>query len=148
MRALLVTGSTLALACAAGACKTAQHEREASSGDYAGEEKIRFRSEGESSGGSNVAGYVLAPFENVVYLPWKIIGSGVKGASDGVGSAFSRDRMPVLGILFSPVNAVAGFVTGAAEGIGIQPVLVGPQDDFSRAMAQPTRHATTIWWYE
>jgi hypothetical protein len=46
------------------------------------------------------------------------------------------------------VNAIAGFGTGAVEGVLLKPVLVGPGDSFGHAMAQPTKHATSIWWYE
>ena len=93
-------------------------------------------------------GWVAAPFENVIYLPWKLIGGGFKGAADGVGAGFSKDRMPFLAALFSPANAVVGFLTGAVEGVALSPGLVGPGDNFGYAMSRPTKHATTIWWYE
>jgi hypothetical protein len=147
---------TLALGVSAAACKTAAPQQDApptpstpSTGDFAGEEKIRFKSEGSGSSTNEpgVGAYIAAPFENVLYLPWKVIGSGIKGASDGVGAGFTKDRMPVYGIIFSPVNLVVGLLTGMGEGAVMKPGVVGPSDSFSHAMAQPPKHVTTIWWY-
>jgi hypothetical protein len=96
---------------------------------------------------SQVGGYALAVPENIVYVPWKMIGGGIKGASDGVRAGFDKGRMPLLGAIFSPVNLVTGFVTGFGEGFAMSPMLLGPSDRFGRAMAAPTKRATTIWWY-
>ncbi len=101
-----------------------------------------------SSGTPRALKWAATPFENVVYLPWKFVGGGCKGAVDGVGAGFAEGRMPFLGALFSPVNLVAGFLTGAVEGVALPPVLVGPDDSFGYAMSQPTKHPTTIWWYQ
>lgn len=146
-----------ALAFASAACSTPPKDKsaqKASTYEGEGDPKIKFgdktggNRDESSEGGSNVLGWALAPFENVVYLPWKLIGGGVKGASDGVRAGFDKDRMPFLALIFSPVNALVGFGTGAVEGVALKPVLVGPGDSFGHAMAQPTKHATTIWWYE
>jgi uncharacterized membrane protein len=58
-----------------------------------------------------------------------------------------RPRMPAIGLLFSPLNAILGLLTGAAEGVADEPVLVGVDDSFSHAMGRPLRRPTTIWWY-
>lgn len=118
-----------------------------STGDASGEEKIRFQSEPARSEEPGTIDYVTTPFENVVWWPWKIIGTGLKGAADGVGSGFKQERMPAIGLLFSPVNLVAGLVTGMVQGIPMSPLLIGPRDSFGRTMSQPMRHATSIWWY-
>ncbi|MCE9638496.1 MAG: hypothetical protein K8T90_22575 [Planctomycetes bacterium] len=99
------------------------------------------------SAGSKVGGYVLAVPENIVWLPWKVIGGGFKGASDGVQAGFAKGRMPALGALFSPVNLVVGFVSGMVEGGAMSPGLIGPSDNFSRVMASPTKRSMNVWWY-
>lgn len=91
--------------------------------------------------------YAMVLPENVVYLPWKSIGGAFKGASDGVYAGFDKGRMPALGVLFSPVNLVVGFLTGFVEGTVMSPGVVSASDSFSRAMAGPTKRTTTIWWY-
>ncbi len=147
-----------ALALAGTACSTTPKENAApKTSTYGGEgnPKIKFgeKSDGggeaeSSGGGASAFAWALTPFENIVYLPWKLIGGGAKGGADGVRAGFDKDRMPAIGLLFSPVNLVVGFLTGAVETVASKPVLIGPDDSFGHAMAQPTKHATSIWWYE
>jgi hypothetical protein len=142
---------------ASAACKsTPSDPPKASTGDYKGENKIRFKEEPEpsssSSGGPGAFDYAMVPFENIVYLPWKVIGGACKGGVDGVSAGFGKDssgnqRMPIMGLLFSPLNLVTGFVTGAVEGAVIDPGVIGPTDSFGHSMGQPLRHPTSIWWY-
>ena len=101
----------------------------------------------EQSGLSRTGDYVMTVPENLVWVPWKMIGSGIKGASDGVQGGFDKGRLPFFGVLFSPVNLVVGFGTGFVEGLLMAPGLIGPDDDFSRAMSLPTKRETEIWWY-
>ena len=143
----------LVLACAD--CKTSQPQKQQdqkpSTYDGEGKPKIKFEEGSGKSAGRAAPGvidYAMTPFENIVYLPWKLLGGGGKGVADGVSAGFAKDRMPILGLVFSPINAVAGLLTGAAEGVALSPGVVGPSDDFGRAMAQPMRHPTSIWWYE
>jgi hypothetical protein len=142
----------LALACAS--CKTAppqQQDQKASTYEGEGKPKIKFENQSKEPGGRPAPGafdYVMTPFENVVYLPWKFLGGAGKGVADGVSAGFAKDRMPIIGLLFSPLNAVAGLLTGAVEGVALSPGVVGPADDFSKAMNQPLRHPTSIWWYD
>jgi hypothetical protein len=145
----------LAAGCkSSGAAKPDDAAPKASTYDGEGDPKIKFKSEPtpapseSSSGGPGVMDYVAVPFKNIVYIPWKLIGGGGKGASDGVTAGFAKDRMPIMGVIFSPVNLVVGFLTGAVETVATDPVFVGPTDSFGHAMAQPTRHSTAIWWYE
>jgi hypothetical protein len=97
--------------------------------------------------GPGVGDYVMVVPENVVYLPWKTVAGAFKGASDGVYAGFDQGRMPAIGAVFSPVNAAVGFLTGFFEGMVMSPGVVGPSDDFGRAMAAPTKRTTTVWWY-
>jgi hypothetical protein len=144
-----------ALGLAAG-CKSSEPARteppKASTYDGEGPPKIKFKNESptgvEPSAGPGFFDYAMVPFENIVYVPWKFLGGGGKGVADGVTAGFAKDRMPILGVIFLPVNVIAGFVTGAVETVVMDPVFVGPRDSFGHAMAQPTRHATAIWWYE
>lgn len=98
-------------------------------------------------GGPGAMDYVMVVPENVVYLPWKTVAGAFKGASDGVYAGFDQGRMPAIGAVFSPVNAAVGFVTGFFEGMVAPPGVLGPHDDFGRAMSAPTKRTTTIWWY-
>jgi hypothetical protein len=140
---------------ASSACKSSQSEPpKASTGDYKGENKIRFSEEPTkaSSEGPSALAWAATPFENIVYLPWKVIGGALKGSVDGVSAGFGKDpsgnqRMPAMGLLFSPLNLVTGFLTGAVEGAVIDPGVVGPEDSFGHAMGQPLKHPTSIWWY-
>lgn len=144
-----------ALALAAG-CKTSQSDvppPTASTYEGEGNPKLKFKDEGggggsQGSGGPNALNWVAVPFENIVYLPWKVVGGLFKGASDGVSAGFAKDRMPIMGVIFSPVNLIIGGVTGAVEGAVGSPGVIGPSDSFGHAMSQPTKHATSIWWYE
>jgi hypothetical protein len=147
------------LALSAAACSTTPKENAApKTSTYGGEgnPKIKFGEKSDtaggqgegSDGGASAFAWALTPFENIVYLPWKLVGGGIKGGADGVRAGFDKDRMPAIGLLFSPVNLVVGFLTGAVETVASKPVLITPDDSFGHAMAQPTKHSTTIWWYE
>lgn len=141
-----------ALACVA--CKTSETSGPSFHGapDENGKIKNVSETSAPSSSSPGALSYVAVPFENVVYLPWKLVAGAVKGAADGVGAGFGKDaqgnqKMPILGAIFTPINLVLGFLTGAVEGVGLDPGLVGPSDDFGRAMSGVTKHPTTIWWY-
>lgn len=98
--------------------------------------------------GPGVVDYVMVVPENVVYLPWKMVGGAVKGASDGVSAGFDKGRMPILGVVATPVNLAAGFVTGFFEGLAMSPGVVGASDNFGRAMGGVMKRDTTVWWYD
>lgn len=100
-----------------------------------------------STGAARVGEYALAVPKNIVWVPWKILGGGIKGVSDGVQAGFAKGRMPLFGTLFIPVNVVVGLATGMVEGAVMPPGLVGPDDNFGRAMSLPTKRNTSIWWY-
>src|SRR2546426_926196 len=110
MNRLAASLLVVALGLAACACKSSQSgdavpAPKASTYEGEGSPKIRFKDESpaaSSGGGTSALAYVAAPFENIVYLPWKLIGGGVKGAADGVGAGFAKDktgeqRVPILG---------------------------------------------------
>lgn len=97
--------------------------------------------------GPGVGAYAAVVPENIVWIPWKMIGGAFKGAGDGVGAGFAKGRLPALGVLFSPINLVTGFVTGFAEGAVMSPGVIGPSDNFGRTMALPGKRVTSVWWY-
>ena len=108
--------------------------------------ELREAPQGPSAVG-RAGGYALAVPKNVLWLPWKMVGGALKGASDGVQAGFERDRQPLLGVVFSPVNLVAGFATGLVGGTTMGPFLVGPDDNYGRVMSSPISNYTDIWWY-
>jgi hypothetical protein len=83
---------------------------------------------------------------NVVWWPWKVIGRAGRGAVDGSAAGFDHG-MPIYGVVFLPINAVAGFLTGAVEGAAMGPGIITPDHDYGREMSKPLRLPITVWWY-
>lgn len=155
-RALLVLPLAAAALVALPACATTEEAKKPAAAESSAPRAERSGSgikvtteppEETSSTGPTFGDYAMVVPENAVYLPWKVVGGGIKGVSDGVRAGFDKGRMPLLGLLFSPVNAAVGLVTGVVEGAFMSPAAVGPSDYFGRAMAAPTKRATSIWWY-
>jgi len=90
--------------------------------------------------------YAMTVPKNIVWWPWKIIGGTGKGFVDGLGAGFDENRMPILGLLFAPVNAVIGTVTGLGVGTFSEPGVIGPRTNFGRTLGLPTQRPTPIWW--
>ncbi len=90
--------------------------------------------------------YALVVPKNLVWWPWKIIGGTAKGTVDGIGAGFEEDRMPVLGLVFLPVNAVVGLLTGFGTGVVSEPGAIGPYTNFGSTMGLPMQRPTPIWW--
>lgn len=141
----------VAAAAFAPGCVTTSHPKDGASTTVS-KDTTKSAEEAPSDGSSGLgrAGKVAATVPaNIVWIPWKMVGGAVKGASDGVQAGFDKGRgMPIVAAAFSPVNLVVGFVTGFFEGAGMSPVLLGPDDNFGRAFSSPTSRTTTIWWYE
>ncbi len=93
-----------------------------------------------------VLDYLSTVPENAIWWPWKIVGGTVKGFVDGIAGGFTPDRLPILGLLFSPVNAAVGTLTGFTIGTLSAPGLIGPRDNFSKTMSVPMARPTPIWW--
>lgn len=102
---------------------------------------------GKSEGGARAVQWLWKGPLNLVWWPWKIVGKGVRGIVDGVSAGFGEGRVPIIGLIVSPVNAVVGLGTGLVEGIGMGPGLITPDTDAGRAFAKPTSVPTSIWWY-
>lgn len=90
--------------------------------------------------------YIATVPENVLWWPWKIVGGTGKGFVDGIAGGFGPDRLPILGLLFSPVNAAVGTATGLVTGTLSAPGLIGPRDNFGKTMSLPMERPTPIWW--
>ncbi len=142
----------VSLAAALAACSTTPEREERTplawkAGDAPPAAPPPRQATGKSTGLARVGGYALAVPENVIWIPWKLIGTAGKGLADGVGAGFREGRMPAYGVLFLPINAAAGLVTGLVEGAAMPPMLVGPDDNFGRTLGKPPAHATSVWWY-
>lgn len=99
----------------------------------------------ESEWGRGAKWAALVP-GNIVWWPWKAIGRGGRGIVDGSAEGFDHG-MPILGVIFLPLNAITGFVTGLAEGAWMGPGIITPDHDYGREMAKPIRLPVTVWWY-
>ncbi len=102
---------------------------------------------GKSEGAARVGEWIYKTPLNAVWWPWKIVGSGLRGIPDGVIAGFDKDRMPLLGLLVSPINAATGLLTGMVEGGAMGPAFITPDTDLGRTFGKPTQVPTTIWWY-
>ena len=136
-RTALLTALAAALAAAPG-CVTTSEPKGGDDGPPQAEPAESRR------GGS---GAIAIP-ANLPYVPWKMVGGSLKGFGDGVGAGFGHDKMPLLGLAFSPVNGALGFLTGFFEGAAMSPALLGPSDDVGRAFGAPLSRKTNIWWYD
>jgi hypothetical protein len=105
-----------------------------------------FDAEARDSKEPGVGDYALVLPQNLVWVPWKILAGTGKGIYDGVEAGFAADRVPILGLLFSPLNAVMGLVTGFGTGMFSEPGFIGPRTNFGRTMGLPTQRPTPIWW--
>jgi hypothetical protein len=108
------------------------------------EEEVR---PGKSEGAARTGEWLYKGPSNLLWWPWKIIGSGLRGIPDGVVAGFDEGRMPVIALIVSPINAVTGLLTGMAEGAAMGPGLITPETDMGRAFSKPLTVPTTIWWY-
>ncbi len=115
-------------------------------GTAAAEAEAEERAATRGRRGVGIGDYALTVPKNLVWWPWKIIGGGGRGFVDGIGAGFDDNRMPILGLLFSPVNAAIGLVTGLGVGVVSEPGVIGPRTPFGRTMGIPTQRPTPIWW--
>ena len=71
----------------------------------------------------------------------------LRGIPDGVIAGFEKDRMPIVGLIVSPINAATGLLTGMVEGAAMGPAFITPDTDLGRTFGKPTQVPTSIWWY-
>ena len=142
----------LALALCLGACQTTPPEDtgwDATVREEEGEKSLELRSRSRrSSGMARVGEWAYKGPLNVAYWPWKVVGRGLRGTVDGVSAGFEDGRMPMFGLLFSPINAATGLVTGMGEGIVKSPGAITPDTDVGSAFGRPTKDPIRVWWYD
>ena len=96
--------------------------------------------------GPGFGDYAMVLPKNIAWVPWKILAGTGKGLVDGVAAGFDEGRVPLLGLILSPVNAVVGLLTGFGTGVVSEPVFMGPKTPFGRTMGLPMQRPTPIWW--
>ena len=147
MHRLFALLTALALLLALAGCATAPVVADAfAPGVALQDEEFEAAETDDIASGPGFGDYALVVPQNLVWIPWKIIGGAGKGLVDGVVAGFDADRIPLLGLIFSPVNAVMGLVTGLGTGTVSEPGFIGPRTNFSRSMGLPTKRPTPIWW--
>ena len=80
---------------------------------------------------------VLSVPETVVWWPYKIASSTLRGGYDGVVGGVSKAPVPALGVLASPLTAVAGVVNGTVTGVGRGPAYIGTVGEFGDSLSKP-----------
>jgi hypothetical protein len=86
---------------------------------------------------SRVGNAVLSVPETALWWPYKIASSAFRGGYDGVSGGVSRAPMPIVGLVASPLTAVAGMVNGTLAGVARGPAYVGSTDEFGAALGKP-----------
>ncbi len=103
-------------------------------------------STGTTAQDAGILDYAMVVPENAAYLPWKMVAGLGKGIVDGGAAGFEPHRLPILGLLFLPVNVAVGGVTGLVAGTVAEPGFVGPRASFGRTMGLPLQRRTPLWW--
>ena len=88
----------------------------------------------EPSTFAKVGNAVLSVPETIVWWPYKIVSSAVRGGYDGVAGGISDADMPIIGVIASPLTAAAGLVKGTVKGVTRGPAYVGTTEEFGRAV--------------
>ncbi len=94
---------------------------------------------------SRVGNAVLSVPETVVWWPYKIVTSAVRGGYDGAAGGIEKAPMPFVGVLASPLTAGVGVVHGALKGAVRGPAYVGSAAEFGKALGQPWVEPLPIW---
>jgi hypothetical protein len=86
---------------------------------------------------SRVGNAVLSVPETAIWWPYKITSSAFRGGYDGVSGGVSHAPMPIVGLVASPITAVAGVLNGALVGVARGPAYVGTTDEFGANLGKP-----------
>jgi len=95
-----------------------------------------FRSAGEA---------ILTVPETVVWWPYKIVSSTIRGGYDGVAGGMGRAPMPIVGVIASPITGAAGMVNGTFKGVGRGPAYIKSTGEFGRSLGEPWREPIPLW---
>jgi len=94
---------------------------------------------------TKVGNAVLSVPETVLWWPYKIVSSAVRGGYDGVAGGVEKADMPIIGVLASPLTAAAGVVNGTVKGITRGPAYVGDTAEFGRNLGKPWSEPIPLW---
>jgi hypothetical protein len=94
---------------------------------------------------SKVGEAVLSVPETVVWWPYKIASSTLRGGYDGVVGGVGKAPVPALGVLLSPVTAAAGVVNGTVKGVGRGPHYIGTTGEFGESLSKPWTEPIPLW---
>ncbi len=84
-----------------------------------------------------VGNAVLSVPENLLWWPYKIVTSAIRGGYDGVSDGVSQAPMPVVGVVASPLTGAAGVLNGAFHGLTRGPAWVGSAAELGSALGKP-----------
>ena len=88
---------------------------------------------------------VLSVPETVLWWPYKIVTSALRGGYDGVAGGVEKAPIPLIGVLASPLTAGAGIVSGALRGVARGPAYIGSTGEFGQALAKPLSEPIPLW---
>jgi hypothetical protein len=88
---------------------------------------------------------VLTVPETVVWWPYKIVSSTLRGGYDGVSGGMARAPMPIFGVITSPLTAAAGAVKGTFTGVGRGPAYIRSTKEFGHSLGRPWREPIPLW---
>ena len=80
----------------------------------------------------------------MLWWPYKIVSSTIRGGYDGVAGGVTGAPMPILGVVASPLTAAAGAVNGAAHGVARGPAWVGSAAELGGVLGQPWTQAIPL----
>jgi len=88
---------------------------------------------------------ILSVPETVIWWPYKIISSTVRGTYDGVAGGVDRAPMPIIGVLAAPLSGAAGALNGTVKGVTRGPAYIGNTGEFGRSLGQPWKEPIPLW---
>jgi hypothetical protein len=88
---------------------------------------------------------ILSVPETVVWWPYKIVSSSVRGAYDGIAGGVDRAPMPIVGVIAAPLTGAAGILNGTVKGVTRGPAYIDSTGEFGRSLGQPWKEPIPLW---
>ena len=104
-----------------------------------------YDSEAAPSTLETVGEAVLSVPETVVWWPYKIVSSALRGGYDGVVDGVDRAPVPAVGVVASPLTAAGGVLKGTLKGVARGPAYIGSTGEFGQALGQPGTEPIPLW---
>jgi hypothetical protein len=98
----------------------------------------------EPSTMTKVGNAALSVPATVLWWPYKIGSSALRGAYDGVVGGVSQAPVPVVGIVAAPLTLAAGAVNGTVKGVGRGPAYLTP-DTVGPNVGKPWTEPLPLW---